>query len=177
ASDPQTVCSHIIAPYGRAKYDPDSVLDRDTTACRHGRPHSARAVDMPGRDRFKLQYPNAPYPFASAADLVNGKSGMTRSFLAMAPFIAATAMLQKAAAQDVDKGQRSFNKCLPCHAAGPGGQNKVGPELNGLDGRQAGTSSNFSYSDANKNSGIVCNEPTFKHYIPPPPPTTPPTNS
>jgi len=120
---------------------------------------------MPRRDRFKLQYPKAPYPFASAADLVNGKSGMTRSFLAMAAFIAATAMLQKAAAQDVDKGQRSFNKCLPCHAVGPGGQNKVGPELNGLDGRQAGTSANFSYSDANKNSGIVWNEATFKDYI------------
>jgi cytochrome c len=90
---------------------------------------------------------------------------MTRSFPAVAAFIAATAMLQKAAAQDVDKGQRSFNKCLPCHAVGPGGQNKVGPELNGLDGRQAGTSANFSYSDANKNSGIVWNEATFKDYI------------
>src|SRR5262249_56593461 len=110
-------------------------------------------------------YPKAPHPFASAADLVNGKSGMTRCFLAVAAFIAATAMLQKAAAQDVDKGQRSFNKCLPCHAVGPGGQNKVGPELTRLDGRQPGTSPHFSYSYANQNSCIDLNEATFKDYI------------
>jgi cytochrome c len=82
---------------------------------------------------------------------------MTRKFLAVAALIAATAnfaMLQKAAAQDVEKGQRSFNKCLPCHAIGPGAENKVGPELNGLDGRHAGTAANFNYSDAN-----------FKEYI------------
>jgi len=93
---------------------------------------------------------------------------MTRTFLAVAAFIAATAsfaILQKAAAQEVEKSQRSFFKCLPCHAVGPGAENKVGPELNGLDGRHAGTAANFNYSDANKNSGIVWNEPTFKDYI------------
>jgi cytochrome c len=61
---------------------------------------------------------------------------MTRTFLVAAAFIAATAnvaTLQKAAAQDVEKGKRSFFKCLPCHAVGPGAENKVGPELNGLD--------------------------------------------
>ena len=93
---------------------------------------------------------------------------MTRRSLAVAAFIAATAtvaMLQKAVAQDVEKGQRSFNKCLPCHAIGRGAENKVGPELNGLDGRQAGTAANFNYSEANKNSGFVWNEATFKDYI------------
>jgi len=93
---------------------------------------------------------------------------MARTFVAVAAFIAATAnfaILQKAAAQDVEKGQRSFSKCLPCHAVGPGAENKVGPELNGLDGRPAGTAVSFNYSDANKNSGIVWNEATFKDYI------------
>src|SRR5271170_4089825 len=70
-----------------------------------------------------------------------------------------------AAAQDVAKGQKSFNKCLPCHSIGPDAENKIGPVLNGLDGRKAGTVANFSYSDANKNSGIVWNETTFKQYI------------
>jgi cytochrome c len=109
-----------------------------------------------------------PHPIASAAHLVKGKYGMTRTFLAVAAFIAATAnfaILQKAAAQDVEKGQRSFNKCLPCHAVGPGAENKVGPELNGLDGRRAGAVANFNYSDANKNSGIAWNEAAFKEYI------------
>lgn len=89
-------------------------------------------------------------------------------FLVLAAFIVATAnpaMLQGAAAQDVEKGQHSFNKCLPCHAVGPGAENKVGPQLNGLDGRQAGTAAGFNYSEANKNSGIVWNEATFKEYI------------
>ncbi|HXW39784.1 MAG TPA: cytochrome c family protein [Xanthobacteraceae bacterium] len=68
-------------------------------------------------------------------------------------------------AQDVEKGEKSFKKCLICHSIGPGAQNKVGPELNGLDGRKAGTAPNYSYSDANKNSGITWNEANFKEYI------------
>jgi cytochrome c len=93
---------------------------------------------------------------------------MKSTLLAAATLIAATAlpaMLQTAAAQDVEKGQRSFNKCLPCHAIGPGAENKVGPELNGLDGRHAGAVASFNYSEANKNSGLVWNEATFKDYI------------
>jgi cytochrome c len=68
-------------------------------------------------------------------------------------------------AQDSQKGKTVFNICLVCHAIGPGAQNKIGPKLNGLDGRKAGTVSNFDYSDANKNSGIVWNEETFEDYI------------
>jgi cytochrome c len=70
-----------------------------------------------------------------------------------------------AQAQDLAAGEQSFRKCLPCHAVGDGAANKVGPELNGLDGRKAGTAANYSYSDANKNSGMVWNEATFKEYI------------
>ncbi len=70
-----------------------------------------------------------------------------------------------AVAQDVQKGETSFKKCLACHAIGPGAKNKIGPELNGLDGRKAGTVPNYNYSDANKNSGIVWDEATFKEYI------------
>jgi cytochrome c len=68
-------------------------------------------------------------------------------------------------AQDAQKGRLVFNICLVCHAIGPGAQNKIGPELNGLDGRKAGTVANFDYSDANKNSGIVWNQETFEDYI------------
>ena len=68
-------------------------------------------------------------------------------------------------AQDVSAGETSFKKCAPCHDAGPDARNKIGPELNGLDGRKAGTAANYSYSDANKNSGIIWNEATFREYI------------
>jgi cytochrome c len=70
-----------------------------------------------------------------------------------------------ALAQDATAGQASFRKCMPCHDIGPDAKNKVGPELNGIDGRKAGTAPNFNYSDANKNSGITWNEQTFKEYI------------
>jgi len=80
-----------------------------------------------------------------------------------AALIAASA--ETGLAQDVEKGANVFKKCLPCHSIGPGATNKVGPVLNGLDGRHSGSIEGFSYSDANKNSGIVWNEAAFKEYI------------
>ena len=68
-------------------------------------------------------------------------------------------------AQDLEAGEASFRKCAPCHSVGEDATNKVGPVLNGLDGRKAGVVEGFSYSDANKNSGITWNEDTFKEYI------------
>jgi cytochrome c len=88
---------------------------------------------------------------------------MMKVLIAAAMLTIATAA--SALAQDVEKGQNSFKKCLPCHRIGPEAKNLVGPELNGLDGRKAGTVPGFNYSDANKNSGIVWNEGTFKDYI------------
>jgi cytochrome c len=68
-------------------------------------------------------------------------------------------------AQDVEAGESSFKKCGPCHDIAEDARNKVGPELNGLDGRKSGTAEGFNYSDANKNSGITWSEATFKEYI------------
>jgi cytochrome c len=70
-----------------------------------------------------------------------------------------------ALAQDVAAGKTSFNKCMACHAIGEGAKNKVGPELNGLNGRKSGTAPDYTYSDANKNSGITWSETEFKEYI------------
>ena len=70
-----------------------------------------------------------------------------------------------ALAQDVAAGETSFRKCAPCHSIGPDAANKVGPELNGLNGRKSGTVDGFSYSDANKASGITWGEAVFKEYI------------
>src|SRR5438309_9204949 len=83
------------------------------------------------------------------------------ALVVISPSAAASATL----AQDVAAGKSSFNKCLACHTIGEGAKNKVGPVLNGLDGRKSGTVDGFSYSDANKNSGITWNETVFKEYI------------
>jgi len=76
-----------------------------------------------------------------------------------------TAMIQVTHAQDVAAGEQSFKKCFPCHSVGEGAKNKVGPELNGLDGRHSGSAPDYNYTDANKNSGITWSEATFKDYI------------
>src|SRR6202040_3011956 len=70
-----------------------------------------------------------------------------------------------ALAQDVDEGATVFKKCGICHKIGAGATNLVGPELNGLDGRHFGSVAGYSYSPANKDSGIVWNEETFEEYI------------
>ena len=70
-----------------------------------------------------------------------------------------------ALAQDAAAGKTSFNKCMACHAVGEGARNKVGPALNGLDGRKAGTVEGFSYTEANRNSGIIWNKDQFLDYI------------
>jgi cytochrome c len=79
--------------------------------------------------------------------------------------LAASAHASGALAQDAAAGKTSFNKCLACHAIGEGAKNKVGPELNGLDSRKSGTAPDYSYSDANKNSGITWNKEQFLEYI------------
>ena len=60
----------------------------------------------------------------------------------------------------------TFRKwCQPCHDAGPNAKVKLGPPLNGIDGRVAGTLAGFNFSDAMKNSKITWDEATFRDYV------------
>ena len=70
-----------------------------------------------------------------------------------------------AAAQDLAAGATSYKKCAACHDVGPTAKNKVGPVLNGLEGRKSGTIAGYNYSDANKASGITWSEASFLDYI------------
>jgi cytochrome c len=69
------------------------------------------------------------------------------------------------AAADPAEGEKVFAKCKICHQIGEGAKNAVGPELNGVIGRKAGTAPGYNYSDANKNSGITWDETNFREYI------------
>ena len=71
--------------------------------------------------------------------------------------------LSSALAQDAAVGENSFKKCLVCHSIGEGAKNKIGPVLNGLDGRKSGSVQ--VSADANKNSGITWNKDQFLYYI------------
>jgi cytochrome c len=91
-----------------------------------------------------------------------------RTKLAVAGVFAALLALgaaQPASAQDVENGAEVFKKCRACHQIGEDAKNAVGPVLNGLLGRKSGTIEGFSYSDANKGSGVVWDEATFAKYI------------
>lgn len=70
-----------------------------------------------------------------------------------------------ALAEDPAAGEKAFAKCRACHQIGPTAKNMVGPRLNGLFGRKAGSIEGFNYSDANKKSGVVWSEGIFATYI------------
>lgn len=76
-----------------------------------------------------------------------------------------TLLMVQANAQDVSAGEKSFNKCRACHQVGETAKNAVGPVLNGLFGRKSGSIEGYSYSEANKNSGITWDEGVFAEYI------------
>ena len=70
-----------------------------------------------------------------------------------------------ASAQDAALGEKVFLKCRACHQIGEGAKDAVGPVLNGVVGRKAGTYPDYNYSDANKNSGITWDVATLKEYL------------
>lgn len=84
-------------------------------------------------------------------------------------FTAALAALvlsaQGATAQDAAAGEKVFAKCRACHQVGETAKNGVGPVMNGLFGRKAGTVEGYNYSAANKDSGLTWDEATFREYI------------
>ncbi|MGX4805457.1 c-type cytochrome [Bradyrhizobium guangdongense] len=73
--------------------------------------------------------------------------------------------LGQAAAQDAAAGEKVFVVCKACHQVGDTAKNAVGPVLNGLFGRKAGSVEGYNYSDANKKSGITWTEEEFTKYI------------
>jgi cytochrome c len=71
----------------------------------------------------------------------------------------------QAQAQDAAAGEKVFAQCRACHQVGENAKNAVGPHLNGLFGRTAGSVEGYNYSPANKNSGITWDEAVFREYI------------
>jgi cytochrome c len=68
-------------------------------------------------------------------------------------------------AQDAAKGEKEFLVCRACHEIGPTAKNLVGPVLNGVVGRKAGTYAGFEYSPANRDSGIVWTPEELDKYL------------
>jgi cytochrome c2 len=84
---------------------------------------------------------------------------------ALAAGVAAPALAQDDLAA---AGEKVFRRCAACHQIGEGAEAKVGPPLEGVIGRTAGTYEGFSYSDAMVEAGqggLVWNSDTLHQYL------------
>ena len=81
---------------------------------------------------------------------------MKNSILAVAAAVALSLSAGAALAQgDVDAGKSEFKKCAACHAVGEGATNRVGPVLNDVFGRVAGTYEGYKFSKAMVDAGAA----------------------
>ncbi len=69
---------------------------------------------------------------------------------------------------DAAKGKKVFKKCMACHKVGDKAKNGVGPVLNNIIGRKAGTVEKFRYSKLLKGAseaGLVWDEAMLDKYL------------
>jgi cytochrome c len=65
---------------------------------------------------------------------------------------------------DAAAGEKVFAQCKTCHVVEPG-VNRIGPSLAGIVGRKAGEVAGYSYSAANKGSGITWTAEKLYQYL------------
>lgn len=87
----------------------------------------------------------------------------------VAAMVIASAGSAPALAQgDAEAGEQAFGRCAACHEVGGGAQHRVGPHLNDLFGRIAGSVTGYRYSDtmvAAGEDGLVWTEDTLAPYL------------
>ena len=79
------------------------------------------------------------------------------------------------AAGDINAGKAVFNLCASCHQVGSSARAGFGPQLNGIIGRPAASTTDYNYSPAMKRSGIVWSEKTLSAFLKSPSDTVPGT--
>jgi len=68
----------------------------------------------------------------------------------------------------VAAGEKAFRQCKACHQVGEGAKNRVGPQLNGVMNRAAGTVEGFKYSSALQDmatGGLVWDEESLAAFL------------
>jgi len=69
---------------------------------------------------------------------------------------------------DNEVASKIYKKCATCHMIGPNALRRVGPQLNGLEGRKLGIDENYQYSKAIRKAGaqgIVWNFDTLDQFL------------
>lgn len=92
---------------------------------------------------------------------------------ALAALVLALAGLSAGPVRAADNGEQLFRRyCSVCHSTEPG-QNKVGPSLAGVVGRQSGTEAGFNYSEGMQSAHLTWDEATLDKYLTDPKTTVP----
>ena len=77
---------------------------------------------------------------------------------------------------DAGRGKALFGQCKRCHQVGGGAEHRIGPQLNDVFGRAAGSLANYRYSQAMKAAGaggLVWAEATLDAFLSDPPALVP----
>ena len=90
---------------------------------------------------------------------------LSMRWLALAMVILGFSTASAAADGDPQKGAKLFKQCMACHLIGPGAIALVGPPLNGVVGRKAGSFPDYPYSSGLKDSGLTWDEATLTKWL------------
>lgn len=96
-----------------------------------------------------------------------------RVILALLLMLACTFALAEG---NVAAGQAAFRLCVQCHQVGPAARSSFAPQLNGIIGRPAAAATDYRYSKAMKNSGVVWTEEKLRAFLRDPDDVVPGTN-
>ncbi len=84
-----------------------------------------------------------------------GKAVLVAAVAMVSGSLSADEVDERIAAANPKRGQLLYMQCKACHDVEAGIPHKVGPNLNGVFGRTAGTAPGFKYTDAMAKSGVV----------------------
>lgn len=84
-----------------------------------------------------------------------GNQLMTRSMIVAATLAFSSMTAHALDGGDAAKGEKVFKKCMSCHMVGPDAENKVGPALNDMIGRTAGTVEDYKYGKSIVEAGAA----------------------
>ena len=90
--------------------------------------------------------------------------GRTFSVALALAFVTALSSQAFADGGDAAKGEKVYKKCKSCHSL-EDGKNKIGPHLNAVVGRAAGSVEGYKYSKAMKDSGLTWDEETLMAFL------------